>query len=209
MISLIRRARRAFALISFVVVAALVGNSAAAVPFPSGMLMGRAAAAAAWTTVLSRTLNVDSSGWAGYSARQVLAAASLTDATGSQIRITLKGPASGQIAVTKMYVQVGAGSGSYAFSTTPVQVFVGGSASFTVGTGATVLTDAVTLGYDGTHDIVISIYTSGATSYAINQTANADTHWYKLGDDAATVGATGYTQTFNTYDTIPLVEAFV
>lgn len=162
----------------------------------------------AWMTVQTNTVNSDNTGWAGYTMRQVLAASRLTDASGSQIRFTLQAATSNPIAVTKMYVQL-KGAGTYDFSTTPIQVLSGGSASFTVPTNSSLVTDGAAFTYTGTADIVVSIYTSGTTGYKMSQTSSGDTNWFKAGDDAATVGASGYSQTFNEYDVFPLVEAFV
>jgi hypothetical protein len=160
-----------------------------------------------WQTVrASFTVDTDSSGWFGWTARERVLASSLTDVSGSQIRISVKASTVGQLKIAKMYVDV-RGAGTYDFAGTPTQVLFGGSASVLVSTGAIQASDAVSFAYDGTSDLIISMYHDGAAGYQGATTTARSTLWQKSGDDAATVTPSGGGPG-STHDIIWLIEAF-
>jgi hypothetical protein len=159
--------------------------------------MRRATSAPTWTTVKGpTTLNNDANGYGGYTLRERLPASVLTDIAGTQMRITLHAASGTQTVITKMYVGL-KGAGNFDFATTPVQVLFSGSASKTVTAGSGPYTsDAFSLTYDGTSDLVIAIYSSAAlnsNSYLSLAAPQTTTVAYKLGDDAITTTVSGYT----------------
>lgn len=116
-----------------------------------------------WQTSWSDTFGFNSAGWGGYTLRTTVPA-SLITLSGSALRFRMVGVTSGANAVVaSCYVGEGATTGDiYDFATTPTQVFVGGSGSFTVAVGTTVVCDTVSLAVDETKPMVFSWYfTSG------------------------------------------------
>lgn len=170
-----------------------------------------ATSAPAWTTVRGPiTLNSNSFSWGGFTLRERIFAASLTDVSGSQIRLTIQAPTSLQtLRITKIYIGV-KGAGTHDFASAPTQLFFGGSASVTAGTGASVTTDAATFAYDGTGDLVMSIYVSSGAGVGFNSVTSSanSTAVNKSGDDATTLVASGYSSG-SANDFISLFEALV
>lgn len=129
----------------------------------------------------------------GSTTRQVIPASVVI--SGTKARLTLRGGSSGNYGVDAAYLQHAAASGdAYDFSSTPVQVTVGGSASFSVPQGGQVVTDeiivAITAGVRLIYSQHISVqaiagvYNSGTTGYDPYSKASVN--------EAATVDVTGY-----------------
>ena len=156
-------------------------------------------APAGWRTVIDWTGSAvgSSPGWNGYTLRQRFAA-SILGGSGTKLRITVKAGVGGTL--SKAYVQLGATSGdNYDFSTTPVQIFWdAGSASATIGNNVAKLSDECNLTFDGSIALLFSFYFS-TMGNIYPQTAltnrTSSTEFYKSGDDATTVNASGYTAT--------------
>lgn len=157
----------------------------------------KSVASAIWTIVKGpTTLTTDANGYGGYTLRERLPASVLTDITGTQMRITLHAAVATQMVITKMYVGL-KGAGNFDFAGVPVQILWAGSPSKTVGgsTGA-FTSDPFNIAYTGTADIVIAIYSNAPTSnnsYLSLPAPQTTTVAYKLGDDAITTIASGYT----------------
>lgn len=150
---------------------------------------------AAWRTVVDLTIVGSSGGWGGYTLRHVYTTAVLSGSA-TKLRMTLDAPALTSTIVNKLYVQEAAASGDvYDFASTPVQVTVGGSGSFTITNGTEVLSDEITLAITGTKSLVIAAYFTGGTALATHSGAPAGMSAYYLGaDEATTINAsTGYT----------------
>jgi hypothetical protein len=176
-----------------------------------GMLINpfQSVAASVWTTVFSGSAGSGSTGWAGWTMRQRIPAAQITDVSGSQVRFTLHDTLSNGMSISKMYVGL-AGAGTYDFSAAPTQAFFSGSASAAVLSGGNELTcDGVTLAYTGTADLMVSVFfaASPATSITTYSMTGAN-NGQKLGDDAITTLGTGYSNSAFT-NAFRLVEALV
>lgn len=128
---------------------------------------------------------------------------------GSKIRITLEGATSGSITFSAIYVGKAASSGSYAFATTPQQVLFSGSSSVTPPTSSTVVSDEVSFSLDTSSDLVVSLYASGSGTVRAKTTLTGWATYYKSGNDASTVAATGYTSSSNDTIAISKIESFV
>jgi hypothetical protein len=132
-------------------------------------------------------------GWDGYTARAVIPAGFIY--TGAPVaRVVFKGAFSATVAaISVAYIGEGAGGGSYSFASTPTQLFVRGSASFTIPQyGALIVTDPVLFAVKEDREHVVSYFMSGTSSLAV-LSASAGASYYKIGNDASTVSATGYT----------------
>lgn len=149
------------------------------------------------STTWSDTLDRNSVGWPNYNIRLRIGN-SLISTSGTQVRLRLRGPSSGAaLAVDALTIGHKAASGDeYDFATTPTAVTVGGSASFTVGVNAEVLTDWITFALDETKDLIVAAHTvsgdlrtkSGGSSATLDV-------WSKAGaSEATTANVAGYSQ---------------
>jgi hypothetical protein len=143
--------------------------------------------AGAWVTASSWTKSGDSSGWSGYTLRTVIPSGAISQ-YGSKCRLTIS---SVGMVVANAYFQEGSSSGDpYDFASTPVQILFGGSGSYS---GGSVLTDEIAVSIQSGKRYVAAFYFSGTTSIGVNASLSTWTEAYKLGSDASTVNATGYT----------------
>lgn len=151
-----------------------------------------------WITVNLGVGGSDSTGWNGYTLRQVFS--DLGVGAGSKVRITVKAPSTGPLTIDDSYVGAGALSGDqWDYAATPQRVtWNTGSNSVTIPTGTYITSDEITFTtpLDGLHNLVFSFYFATSGSIRAGFTANPNaflTGAYKLASDAATVNASGYT----------------
>jgi hypothetical protein len=173
-------------------------------PFPSPLLLGGGGSPTFQTVRANLVTDIGSTGWSGWTARQVVLASSLTDLTASQIRISFKAVSSGQLKIAKAYV--GFKSGTNSFTATPTQLLFSGSASVLISANTVQATDPVAFAYDGLSDLVVTTYHDATAGYTAATTTARGTVYQKNSDDAATVSASGYS-TGTTNDIIWLIEA--
>lgn len=132
----------------------------------------------------------------GSTARIKIMASATTPPSGvvTKIRLKLQAHADEAFSVAKCYIgKCTSGVSVAAFA--PVQV--GASSSFTVAQGSTVWTDWVTMDWDKTTNLVVSLYANGgstADKMAAVSGSSAGNTWLKSGDDAATGTASGYAE---------------
>lgn len=168
-----------------------------------------AVAGGSWATTANITHTANVTNWAGFTMRQIIPESGL--AAGSRVRLTLSGPSTGSslVIASAYFGRQSVSGGTHAYDTTPVQILFSGSAGATVPVGGTVLTD----------DIVISVGAGQRCVLGVNCTlgdmpdSGVLTGWFayeKAGADAATVSASGYTQTgiINRALLIKMIEVF-
>ena len=161
----------------------------------------------AWATAQSWTPNQVSSGWAGYNIRVRIAAAQLL--AGSKLRLTLDNTGQAiNMASCRVQTRNMAGD-AYDFSGTPIQVTFGGSPSIS-SAGGVFVSDEISLVQSATSDLIIAGYFNSTAN--LRERSGTTTGWnyyYRsgVGDDTATVDATGYTGTARAI-MFPLVEVF-
>lgn len=140
----------------------------------------------------------NSNGWNGFTWRQRIPAASLTDISGTLVRLGLQAGTTENLTITKAYIGLESG-GNFQYASAPTQLtWDGGSASTTITAGHVKLTDAVSLALDGTATVVISLYMNGGTgadTFRFTSTMNGvQTQFKGAVDEAALTGAlSGYT----------------
>lgn len=153
-----------------------------------------------WTTVSTNSsLASDQASWASFTIVIFIPQASISASGGTQTRLTLTAPTSGNTPITAMYV--GQADAAYsgtapAFAATPTQLLFTGSASVTLtgGTGDTV-SDAASFVMPSSQGLAVAWQHSAAASSLRIATANNPANWkmsYKAGADAATVAKSGY-----------------
>jgi hypothetical protein len=172
---------------------------------PFKILRMRPPLVSSWSVARAATLNSDVPGWAGYTIRQELTAAGLADISATQMRFTFTAASTGPLNIAKAYVGLEGGT-ALQFSAAPTPILFGGSAGVAIAQNAAQLSDAVAFAYDGTANLVVSIYTSGAAAYRCNATNANGTVKYKAGDDAITQAATGYATQPSFEDVLALIE---
>lgn len=155
--------------------------------------------------IVTPTFNGESSGWSGYTMRQLVAQGTLLETGGSAIRLTLQPAVSAGAAIGEMWVGkaiAGYSSTSDAsFDGPPTQVFFGGNPGVNLtASGSDVVSDDVAIGLPSSDGLLISWYASGASSFRY-----ASTHpsgWlnsYRSGNSASTESIGGYTSTSDSW----------
>lgn len=166
-----------------------------------------AAAAGSWVIASQWTPDMVSTGWSGFTLRLRLQDSFVP--AGSQVRITID--SQGQpINMSKCYLQTGVNNADQIdFTAPPIQVAFSGSNSI-ASAGGTFVSDPVPLVQDGTFSIVVSLFFNSTTTLRRGSTATSQgwASYFKSGDDAATVNASGYTLANDSYGVTKL-EVFV
>ena len=168
--------------------------------------------ASAWLTSVNPTLDANSNGWTGFTLRQWYASGAISGTSGSQVRITLEASSTAGFVLVACYIGVGASSGDvYDFDTTPTQILFSGIAGVTLGTGATVVSDAATFTILPSRSLVVSAYFSTATSIRSSAGTNYSLSrgYSKAGNDVTTVNATGYAAATSENYLVKKIESFI
>lgn len=157
------------------------------------VMMGAGAAPTGWVEVASFSPATVSDGWSGYTFRQPVKDSDLSGAT--KLRVTLRCATGKSLNISSAYLGNKGGLFAYSFASTPVQVFFGGSPSLSVSGLVDTVSDEVNLTVSGT-EVILSLYFNTTTSLPYNVSGGLGESpyfgYYKLGDDASTVAATGY-----------------
>ena len=146
----------------------------------------------AYATAVSWAPALTSGGWSGFTIRIRLQAAYLL--AGSKVRLTVD--STGQpLNLGAMYCQVRNMAGDlYDFETTPIPVTFGGSGTISTGSGSVYVSDDIPLVQNATKDLIISAYFNSTSTLQRTGAVDGLSHFYKSGNDAATVNATGYAE---------------
>lgn len=162
---------------------------------------GAASDAGVWTSVFSNSPGTDNAGYISYTVVQFIPQASISATGGTQVRLTLKNPASVGHVIGAMYIgQASAGytATSPAFAATPTQItFAGGASGYTVGAGAgDTLSDAVSFVMPSSNGLAIAWQYSATASTLVTSASGTPSGGkvsYKNASDASTVAKSGYT----------------
>lgn len=156
-------------------------------------------------TILNRSFNGAFGNITTETVRIQIKASAITAKTGSptQTKVTIAASGLESFTVTAAYIGHRASSGdAWDFATTPVQLLVSGSGTFVVPISSSATTDLCNFVWDGTSDIIVSIYCNGGSSSdglaayddgVYSGSSLYVTHLKTSGNDAATVNASGYT----------------
>lgn len=131
--------------------------------------------------------------WANpYTHRHIIDTSAIIKTGSGGVQVTIEGPSGTTWPLNAMYIGEQSGSGQ-SFVTTPVPILFSGAANPTLTAGQTLTSDTAAFTVSGLAGIVIA-YTFLTTNSRGATAANAGHHtWYKSGNDAASVTATGYT----------------
>lgn len=157
-------------------------------------------------TAWEKTLTTTQVAGAG-TIRIVIQPAELTG-FGSSVRATLMGPSSGGISIGKAYVGHAAASGDvYDFDGNQQQLFFGGSPGGVWSGFTPVVSDWIDFSFDSARPLIFSYWVNAASYEARTSPGSNYAYYYKLGDDAATTNATGYTSAGNLLGSFTKLEA--
>src|SRR5262245_37445681 len=155
-------------------------------------------------TVYALSLPVTNSGWANFTSRQTwtLAALVVPPSVQTQARVQFTAGSSGWD-INAAYIGNKATSGDdYDFAATPTRLtFNNGSNTASLGANASLFSDWVLFTFDKVgNGLVISNYTAAATNDTQGQNNRPETqgNFFKAGNDASTVNATGYSSGLGT-----------
>lgn len=141
-----------------------------------------------WVTSWSGLLNSISLGWNGYTLRQVIRAAALTNVAGDRNRVTFQPASTDGFHIAAAYIGLGATTGSeYNFAATPTQLLFAGSAAVTTAAGINVTSDPVDFAIGASRNVVISLYFAGASGVERATGPTNVKSYYKAGNSAATL----------------------
>lgn len=159
-----------------------------------------------WTQTFSQSLTGNSTGWLNYNLRQVLNS-SLLSTSGTAARLTLTCPVGG-CSIDALYIGHQALSGNpYDFDGGQVQVKVGGSGSFSVGSASSVLTDSIAFALDHTKNVVIAMHFNGSSAIGVGSASGA-TYYYALtaNEASATIPSGSYSDNTSSVALIAMIE---
>jgi len=163
-----------------------------------------------WATAASAALFNDFSTSNGYTYRQMIPSSDISNAGRPYTRVTFKVSAKRPLTLNPIYIGQKADSGdAYDFQTTPVELKFSGSSGFAAAAGQIVTSDPALFTIPIGKDLVISFYVSGDSGhngFKKDQKVGWN-YYYKGGNDAATVNATGYFTVGDASLSVSLVEA--
>ncbi|PZV36157.1 hypothetical protein [Mesorhizobium kowhaii] len=163
-------------------------------PFPS-VVANSSSHVATWQTNAQANPTGNNGGWNGYTHRERILAAGLSNGGGSKVRVTLKAGSSAGFTIDSCYIGAGASVGdTYDFETTPTQLlFNGGNAGVTVTTGNSILSDEITYTVDASKNLIVSMHFSATSAVGIDTGATNWNGYSKAAvSEAGTVNVSGY-----------------
>ena len=166
--------------------------AAPAIPDPSAHFQTELYTGDSGGQAFSTSVTTNGSGNTGNTIRILLTAANIAQ-NGTSVAISLKAHSSSGATIDNAYIGQAATSGdAYDFASTPTEILWSGTSGVTLGAGANTESDFVTFTLDSTKDHIISFYLS-AGDIQYGGAVAGYSNYYKSGNDASTVNATGYT----------------
>jgi len=164
-----------------------------------------------WKTAVSAVLNQNNnSAEGGQTYRQRIPSSDISNAGRPYTRVTFNASSTEALTLNPIYIGQRADSGdAYDFQATPVELKFSGSSGFAIGAGQTIKSDPAEFMIPTGKDLIISFYTPGDASHTgfAQITKSGWSFYYKGGNDAATVNATGYNAANGYLINVSLVEA--
>lgn len=165
----------------------------------------------AWLSVASAALDANSAYLANVTFRQRIESAGLINTGFAKWRVTFMAGSTEGANIGKAYIGQCADSGDYDFAATPTQLLFSGNPNVLIGAGSTTISDEVLFTLASGKNLLISFFVANDISHDIVKYKTTLANWqyyFKAGDDAATVDATGYTTATNDAMGVSLIEAF-
>ena len=164
------------------------------------------------STVMDELSNmtIDSSGWDGYTIKIKTDSATMTAPSFaiSNMRFTFKGGISEGCKIAKCYVGHQAASGEEYDADSFTQITFNAGDAFGVATALdTISSDWINFVWDKSKNLIFSAYFDDATKDNIVIAAGLGNYFYKTGDEASLVDASGYTSSGGNLGLIGKIEA--
>ncbi len=141
----------------------------------------------------------DGGGYSGYTVRQVINSADLSNTGLATCRLSFTGSSLEGLITDNVYIQSQGAGDVYDFSGTPVEVLFGGGSGFSIAKDEVIVSDSLTFTIAAATNYVVSWYVptgSGAADGGIvssGPTSALTRGYWKIASEAATVDVTGYT----------------
>lgn len=148
-----------------------------------------------WYDRAFASLNAESSGWSGYTMRQVIDASAILSPGGTHTRVTLDASiGSGGVVIGEAFIgkkDIG-GDDAYDSVSPPTRLTFSGNAGATIAQGTQLVSDAAAFAPQTGDGVVIAIYFSGASSTRLASGVSGWSAFFKLGNDVSTGNTSGY-----------------
>lgn len=156
------------------------------------------AVSAKWYTLVEPTLTADASGWANYTTRTIIDKSVFgISIPASKMIMHISASNTTGTTLTKLFVGHAAATGdAYDFESEPTQLLTGGSPSAVMGAGGSAIFEG-NFAFNPAKNLIVSAHCSSNYIRRRPGPIAGYTNYYKAGDDAATVNATGYTANGN------------
>lgn len=146
-------------------------------------------------------------GWNGFTLRQRIDAAALANFDKDLCRVTIHAAiASEGFSVSKVYIALKAAAGDpYDYASAPTQLLFGGASGFSIATGTSIVSDSAAFAIPAAAaGVVIAwVANNGTADNTRSKVTQASCFpYFKAGDDATTINATGYTDYSVTKDLV-------
>jgi hypothetical protein len=166
---------------------------------------------ATWSNAYLGTLTADSTAAANNTTiRIAIPSAGLSNTGQNYVRVTFRSALTEGLELNPVYIGQRATAGDdYDFAAAPTQLtFSGGSAGFSIGTNATIVSDVALFSIPAGQPLIISFYENNTSLNGFRTGAtNAGSSYFKAGNDCTTVNATGYSGLGVINYSVQLIEA--
>lgn len=152
----------------------------------------------AWVTPLNGALNLTSANWHNYTVRNYINR-SLLPGSASKVRVTFSALAGGATKIAKAYAGLSRGN---IFDVAPSQLLFSGNPGVTVAAGSDVISDELTLDWNGTGDLCVSFHIpidAGSNNYLAQRNSPQLVGGYAFAGDAANTTGGAYPRGSITY----------
>lgn len=146
-------------------------------------------------TATSTTLTTDSSGWTGYTIRNVINTAQISNREHTYMRIRVSAPVAYAMGIGSMAVGTAASSGdAYDYDSAPYPVTFNGKKDLYLAAGQVAYSDYIPFQLAAGKNLITSTYLTSPGGLRYRTPGLTGTNpYYKAGDETYTINATGYT----------------
>ncbi len=147
---------------------------------------GAGTAVSAWATTFIQTLNVDSTGWSGFTMKQVINA-SLYGPSGSSVRVTVQASSAAGFSLDGLYIGDQAVAGDEPDAASLSRLLFATSGSLSLSAAQSAVSDVLAFSFDATIDKIISAHFNATSAIAGRNTLTGTQNFFKgAADESAT-----------------------
>ncbi len=139
-----------------------------------------------WATTFLQVLNIDSSGWSGFTMKQVINNP-LFGASGSSVRVTVQASSAAGFSLDGLYIGDQAIAGDEPDASSLSRLLFSGSGSLSLSAAQSAVSDVLAFSFDATIDKIISAHFNGTSAIAGRNTLTGTQNFFKGAvDESAT-----------------------